>query len=363
MEIKIPQIEPWIGNEELQEVSEAIKSTWVTESTKTKRFEEMFRNKTGSKYARAFFNGTVSLFTALKVLGIKEGDEVITSDFTFAATLNPIIMCGAKPVLVDIETKTFNIDPDKIEPKITTKTKAIMPVHIYGQAADMEKIMGIAKKHNLYVIEDAAQGVGVTFMGKHVGTFGNVGSFSFYGNKTITTGEGGMLVTDNEGLDKKFYAFKNHGRMTKGFVHDGIGMNFCVTEMQAALGIAQLEKLEEIIRRKKNIREIYMNELKGVKGIKFAETDLRCSPVFWFTSILVENPSYLEEELKKKGIQTRRFFYPMHLQPCYKDFGFGKDFPNAEYAYNHGLSLPSSATLSESQLAEVCNAIKEIMKK
>ncbi|MFA5125914.1 MAG: DegT/DnrJ/EryC1/StrS family aminotransferase [archaeon] len=359
----IPQIQPWIDEEELTEVTQVMKSTWLTESTKTAKFEEMFKDLTKAKYAYAFSNGTATLFTALKTLGIGEGDEVIVPSFTFIATINVIIVAGAKPVLVDVDKNTFCINPDLIEEKITSKTKAIMPVHLYGQAADMEKIMNIAKKHNLFVIEDAAQAVGVKFNDKHTGTFGDYGSFSFYGNKTITTGEGGMLVTDNADLAQAAYRYKNHGRLEKGkFIHDTIGMNFSFTEMQAAVGIAQLNKLDRIIKRKQEIREIYMKELSGVNGITFPKIHPKCSPVHWFTNIMVKDAEELSEWLKKKEIQTRRFFYPIYKQPCYSDYNFKAEFPNTDYAYHCGLSLPSSCIIKDADILKVCSAIKEQMK-
>jgi len=358
----IPQIEPWIDDEELKEITEVIKSTFLTESKKTKEFEEKFKELTGTGHALAFCNGTATLFTALKVLGIGEGDEVIAPAMTFVATINSIILAGAKPVLVDVDKKTFQIDASKIEEKITNKTKAIMPVHLYGQVADMDKIMKIAKKHKLKVVEDAAQAVGAEFNGKHSGTFGDFGSFSFYGNKTITTGEGGMLVTDNKNLAEEAYRFKNHGRLVKGvFVHEKVGFNFSFTEMQAAIGLAQLRKLNKIITNKENIRNIYMRELAGIKKIKFTEVDPRCSPVHWFTSIILDDVDSFAEELKKRGVQTRRFFFPIIKQECYRGM-FSGEYPNAEYAYQHGLSLPSSATLKEETILEICKIIKEVIK-
>ncbi|MCK4589136.1 MAG: DegT/DnrJ/EryC1/StrS family aminotransferase [Nanoarchaeota archaeon] len=355
----IPQIEPWIDEEELKEITEVIKSTWLTEGEKTKEFEEMFRDLTGAKFAHAFCNGTATLFTTLKVLGVGEGDEVIVPNLTFTASINTILFAGAKPILVDVDKRTFNIDPDLIEGKITSKTKAIMPVHLYGQSADIDKIMKIAKEHNLFVVEDAAQGVGVKFNGQHVGTFGDFGSFSFYGNKTITTGEGGLLITNDEKLAFDSYAFKNHGRLKKGvFVHDKIGFNFSFTEMQAAIGLAQMRKLDKIIKLKEKIRNLYLAQLKDILEVELTFIDPRCSPVHWFTNIIVLDPVKLAEFLKEKGIQTRRFFYPIHKQPCYQNLKFGDNFPNSQYAYEHGLSLPSSVLLKEEEIAKVCEEIK-----
>lgn len=357
----IPQIEPWIGKEEFKQLKEVVKSTWLTEYKKTKKFEEEIKKLTGSKHAQAFCNGTAALFTALKVLGLKEGDEVIVPNFTFIASTNSIILTGAKPVLVDIDKKTFNIDPVQIESKITDKTKAIMPVHLYGQAADMDAITRIAEKHDLFIVEDAAQGIGVKFRDKHVGTFGDLGILSFYGNKTITTGEGGIILTDDDSLSLECYRFKNHGRAEKGmFIHEKIGFNFSFTDIQAAVGLAQLLKLNKIITLKDRIRKTYAKELSDVKEIEFTFIDPRCSPVHWFTNILVEDAQKLSDHLKTKSIGSRRFFYPINRQPCYNIKG---DFPNTEYAYQRGLSLPSSATLKKEDIIKVCEEIKSFYNK
>jgi perosamine synthetase len=353
----IYQIQPWIDNAELEELKEIIKTEWITEGKKTQLFEEKIKELTGAKYAISMCNGTVALYVSLKALGIGRGDEVIVPDLTFIATPNSVKMADAEPVLCDINPQTFNIDVDKIEQHITSKTKAIMPVHLYGQSAEMDKIIDIAKKHGLFVIEDAAQGVGVKFNNKHVGTFGNLGILSFYGNKTITTAEGGMILTDNPELFKRCWQLKNHGREIKGtFIHPHIGFNFCFTDVQAAIGLAQLGKLNKIIELKAQIRNTYMNLLKDIPQIEFPYVDARCEPVFWFTNILIDEPQKLADYLLDNDIQTRRFFYPIHLQPCYNIKG---DFYNAEWVYNKGLSLPSSALLKEEEIKIISNKIKE----
>ena len=212
----IVQIEPWIDKSELKQLKRVIKNTYVTEHELTKEFESMIKDLTKSKYVISMTNGTVALYCCLKALGIGENDEVIVPNLTFIASANAVIMANAHPVFCDIDEETFCIDPKKIEALITPSTKAIMPVHLYGQSADMEAIMQVAEKHNLKVIEDAAQGVGVTFNGKHTGTFGEMGILSFYGNKTITCGEGGVVLTNCKELRDKVYQLKNHGRLQKG---------------------------------------------------------------------------------------------------------------------------------------------------
>ncbi|MDO8509367.1 MAG: DegT/DnrJ/EryC1/StrS family aminotransferase [Nanoarchaeota archaeon] len=360
----IIQIEPWIGDEELNEITEVIKSTYLTESKKTEQLESKFKELTGAENAIAYSNGSTALFGALKILGIGPGDEVIVPALTYIASSNSIILSGAKPIFVDVDRDTAQIDPKEIEKNITPRTKAIMPVHLYGQSCDMDFITFIANKYKLKVIEDAAQGVGVKFKGKHVGLFGDIGAFSFYGNKTITMGEGGMVITANSEFNKKLRAFKNHGRYKRGtFLHEEIGYNFSITEMQAAIGIAQLGKFEKIKKRKDEIRLFYEKYLADIQEIKLTYIDPRCSPVHWFTSILVPNVPALQEHLAKNEIQTRRFFPVLNMQPCYKEIEFQGEYPNATYLYEHGVSLPSSAILKDEQLEEVVKRIREFYKK
>ncbi len=357
----IIQIEPWIGKEELEEVISVIESTFLTESKKTAEFETRFKAFTNAEHAIAYASGSTALFASLKVLGIEKGDEVILPALTFVATPNSVLLADAKPIFVDIDRETFQIDPNLIEQHITLRTKAIMPVHLYGQSCNMDAIMAIAKKHRLLVIEDAAQGCGVLYKGKHVGTFGDIGVISFYGNKTITTGEGGMILTNSAYLARKLYMYKNHGRPRRGtFVHDEIGYNFSITEMQSAVGLAQLSKFDRIKKRKDDIRMYYERALEDVSPLRLTFIDPRCSPVHWFSSILVPNVESLQNFLLKYEIQSRRFFPPLHRQPCYRFMNIPHEqYPNANYAFDHGLSLPSSVHTTDEQLAEVVRRIKE----
>lgn len=364
----INQIEPWIDDRELQELERVIRSTFVVESTLTSEFEAMTKSLTGSRHAIAFCNGTLALYGCLKAMGIGPHDEVIVPDITFVATANAVILAGARPVLCEVKEDTFCIDIDRAQKLITKKTKAIIPVHLYGQSADMDKIMAFAKKYGLTVIEDAAQGVGVSFNGKHVGTFGEMGILSYYGNKTITCGEGGIILTDNDDLAKSVYRLKNHGRDTKGtFIHEHIGFNFSFTEMQAAIGIAQMKKLELIKKRKQDIRARYLEELSTIKDLRPVYIDPRCAPVFWFTSYISAKSDQLAEFLKNNGIQTRRFFYPLHLQPCYTNQKIVKNikgkFDVSERIYRQGISLPSSYLLKEEDLSFVIQKIKDFFLK
>lgn len=354
----IRQIEPWIDETELKEVTEVIKSAWITEGKKTEEFEGMMRQLTGAKHVIAYANGTLALYASLIALSIKPGDEVLVPDLTFIASANSVIMAGAKPVFVDVDKKTFCIDTGKAEEKVTVRTRAIMPVHLYGQAADMDKIMPFAKKHGLKVIEDAAESIGAKFRGKHTGTFGDIGIISFYGNKIITTAEGAVVLTDDDGLAEKIYRLKNHGRKEKGvFIHEQIGYNFSFTDVLAAIGVAQLKKFQKIAKRKNELRKLYEDQLRDI--IEFTHVDERTSLVHWFVNVLADDAGKLAEFLKAKNIQTRRFFYPLHMQPCYKDMKQGKDFENSEYAYKHGLSLPSSVLLKDEEVMHICKAIRE----
>ena len=355
----IIQIQPWIDHTELEQLKRVIDSTFITEAALTKEFESMTKQLTKSPHAIAMTNGTAALYCCLKALGIGPGDEVIVPNLTFIATANAVIMAGAKPVFCDIKPDTFCIDVMFAERLITPRTKALMPVHLYGQSADMDEVMTFAKTFNLKVIEDAAQGVGVEFKGQHTGTFGDMGILSYYGNKTITCGEGGIVLTKGDELAQKAYRLKNHGRDTKGiFIHDHIGFNFSFTEMQAAIGVAQMNKLPKIIEKKALIEKRYRSELRENGGLRHVHIDPRSKPVFWFTSILVPDAGDTEAKLKSKGIQSRRFFYPLHMQPCYRGVvDSSHQFPVSESVYNKGLSLPSSYTLTENEQAKV---IKEL---
>jgi len=357
----IPQIEPWLGKEEIKEVTESIRSQWISGGPKVKKFQEKIAKLFQVKHAIAVCNGTQALYVGLKTLGIGPGDEVIVPDFTFIASANAVVWTGGKPVFVDVDKKTFNIDPAKIEKAITKKTKAIMPVHIYGQAAKMPEICKIAKKHNVYVIEDAAQGVGVTYDGKPVGGFGEVGCLSFYADKTITTGEGGMVLTDDDKLAEKAIILLNQGRTGRGwYIHDYMGYNFRMTDLQAAIGLGQLRKLSTIIKRKKRNERLYRKYLTDIPGIEFPYIDPRGFNVPFRIIILVENPRVLLEFLEKNGIKTNRSFYPLHLQPCYNVKG---NFPNSLFAYEKILRLPSAVTSTEKEIRYVCKKIKEFLLK
>jgi len=359
----IVQIEPWIDEQELDELRRVIASTFIVEHDLTREFENRTAAFVGCKHAIAVCNGTMALFVALKSIGIGPGDEVIVPNFTFIASANAVLLTGATPVLCEVKDDTFCLDIARAESLLNKRTKAIMPVHLYGQAVDMTAVMSFAERHNLRVIEDAAEAIGVRFQGQHAGTFGDIGILSYYGNKTMTCGEGGMILTNNDDLSKAAYRLKNYGRDQRGtFVHESIGFNFSFTDLQAAIGVAQMKKLPTMIQKKSAIRDRYVAELADCWQITPVHTDPRCDPVFWFTSFLCEDPSSLGAFLREREIQTRRFFYPLHMQPCYKDNsavqGLDQDFSISEAIFRRGISLPSSCTLSSEEQSYVIEQIR-----
>lgn len=359
--IIIPNIEPWLGKEELKEVTESIKAQWISGGPKLKEFQEKIARLCRVKHAIGVCNGTQALYVGLKALGVGEGDEVIVPDFTFIASANVVVWAGAKPVFVDVDRRTFNIAPEKIEKAITKNTKAIMPVHIYGQAAEMPQIMNIAQKYKLLVIEDAAQGIGVSYGGKPVGGFGEVGCLSFYADKIITTGEGGMVLTNDDEIAKRCTILLNQGRMGRGwYIHDYIGYNFRMTDLQAGIGLAQLRKLQKSIALRKRVARWYQKYLADMAEVTFPYVDPKGVNVPFRITILVDSPQELMEYLGKRGVKTARSFYPLHLQPCYKERG---NFPNSLFCYERLLRLPSGVTLRKEEVQYVCKSIKEFFKR
>ena len=366
MNIKfIPQIQPWIDNAELKEITKVINSTYITEGEATRIFEEKIKKLTKSKYCIAISNGTLALTASLLALGIKRKDEIIVPNMTFIASANAVILTGATPVLCDITENNFCLDLFKAEKLITKNTKAIMPVHLYGQAAQINEIKNFAKKHKLFLIEDASQGVGVKFDNKHLGTFGDLGVLSFYGNKTITTAEGGAVLTQKKSLYEKIYKLKNHGRIKKGtFIHEEIGYNFAFNDLQAAIGIAQLNKLKKIVKKKKKILNYYDSFFKKKKiPLLKILIDPKCSPVHWFSSFICKETDELSLFLKKNNIQTRRFFFPLNEQPCYQNSKKIKNlkgnFKNSKFNYDYGISLPSSYNLNMNEQKIIVKLISE----
>ena len=357
----INQMEPWIGEEEKQAVIEYLDSGgWLTEYKKTREFEQMIADYVGSKYASVVNNGTISLTIAMMALGIKGEDEVIVPDYTMIASANAVVLVGAKPVLVDIDRTNLCLDLDLVEEDITQKTKAIMLVTINGRYPEMEKFVDFAHNNGLFLIEDAAQSLGSRYNGKHLGTFGDVGSFSFSAPKVITTGQGGALVMDSEEIYAKILKIKDFGRAQGGIdYHETMGYNFKFTDLQAVIGIEQMKKLDWRVKRKKEMYKLYKELLEDIEGIEFIDTNLEdTSP--WFIDILVgkekEERDKLISFLDKKEIGTRPFYPAIHTQPPYS--WVKGDFTNAEYISKRGLWLPSASFLSDEDIEKICVGIR-----
>ena len=369
----IPVCEPTLGEKELEYVTEAVKTGWISSGGKyIKEFEEKFSSYCGVKHGVSCSNGTVAIHLAIEALGIGKGDEVIIPTFTMAATSNAVIYASAKPVLIDSELDTWNIDIDKIEEKITPKTKAIMVVHTYGHPVDMDLVREIADRHNLYVIEDAAEAHGAEYKGKKAGSLSDIACFSFYGNKIATCGEGGMAITNNDEWAERMRKLRNHFFGQPRFLHQEVGYNYRLTNMQAAVGLAQVEKLDQLVESRRKNAFLYNKLLKYVKGIRTPPEKEWAKNVYWMYGVLVEDDfgmtmPELREKLFEKGVDTRTFFIGMHKQPAYRrdDPRFpdvSGEFPGSDELEKKGFYLPSSSHLTIEQIEYIVNCIKETPK-
>jgi perosamine synthetase len=363
----IPIAEPIIGNEEVNLVVKAMKSGWISSIGKNIiAFEDRFAQYCGTRYGVATNSGTTALHLCLEAAGIGLGDEVIVPSMTFVATADAVVYTGAKPVFVDSDLETWNINPDKIEAKINSKTKAIIPVHLYGHPAQMQRILSIARKYNLQVYEDAAEAHGAKYRNKRVGSFGNAGCFSFYGNKIITTGEGGMVITNNKIFANKMRILRKAGiSMKRRYYYPQLGFNYNMTNIQAAIGLAQLKKIDLIIKKKREISTLYNKYLETlVPRIILPPKARWAESVFWMYSILVPTKdgitrNILMSRLKEVGIETRPFFFPLHK---YKRYGVSNKLPVVEYLANTGINLPSSPNLDEEKIKFISSNIIDILK-
>jgi len=364
----IPVSEPLLAGNEEKYILECVRSGWISSIGKfIPEFESRFAAFCGSSQGVAVMNGTVALQLALAAAGIKPGDEVIVPDFTFVATANAVTYLGAMPVFVDSEPNSWNIDQAKIAAAVTKRTKAIIPVHVYGHPCDMDPILELAARHGLSVIEDAAEAHGAEYKGKKVGSIGKIGCFSFYGNKVITTGEGGMCVTDDSRLADRMRFLRDHAMSAeKRYWHPEIGYNFRMTNMQAAIGLAQVEQVEKLVAKKISDAKLYNSLLKDVPGITLQPQMPWAKSVYWMHSILVDEESFgcsrdeLMARLKEKGIDSRPFFYPIHQFPPYSQGHSDTSFPVAVELSKKGINLPSSAKLSESDIRFISQSIIEI---
>lgn len=354
---------PNVGIKEKAYLDRAIKSTYVsTVGPFVPAFEEMFARYLGVKKAVSTQSGTAALHIALYEAGITRGDEVIVPALTFVATINPVFYVGAKPVIVDVNERTWAIDPCKIEQALTPKTKAILPVHLYGNPCEMKTILAIAKKHHLTVIEDATESLGATYAGRHTGTLGDFGCFSFNGNKIITTGGGGMVVAQDARNAAHIKLLVNQARKeTREYCYAEVGFNYRMTNLEAALGLAQLKRLSGFLAKKRRFMNIYEEEFEDVPGVRFQESYPMARSSYWFTCIMFEKQidlTLLQNRLKAQGVPTRRIFKPLSKLPPYKECVLC-GCKNAETIYKRGLCLPGSSVNSEASIHKLCRIIKK----
>lgn len=369
----IPVCEPAMAGKELEYVSDCIKTNWISSNGKyITQFEDSFSRYCGVKYGVGCCNGTVALHLALASLGIVPGDEVIIPDFTMIASVNAVAYCGATPILVDAEPRTWNMDVSQVKAKITPKTKAIMPVHIYGHPVDMDPLLELAKKHKLFVIEDAAEAHGALYKNRKAGSLSDAACFSFYANKMITTGEGGMVVTNHDGIAEKAKLLRNHAFGVPRFVHNEIGFNYRMTNIQAAIGCAQMEKIDEFVEARRKHAELYTQLLKDESSLVLPVEEPWAKNVYWMYGILIKedfgrSKDEVMAELAKIGIETRSFFMPVHMQPAYRNNPYysktvSGNYPVSEMLWNKGLYLPSGSGLTDAQIKEICEKLLSLKK-
>lgn len=367
----IPVCEPLLAGNELKYVTDAVATGWISSSGKyVTEFENQFAAYSDCKYGIAVCNGTIALHLALVGLGIGKGDEVILPTFTMIASAFAVCYTGATPVFVDADKDSWNIDVTKIEEKITSRTKAIMPVHIFGKMCDMDAIKALADKYNLYILEDAAEAHGATYKGKKSGSFSDMAAFSFFANKNLTTGEGGMVVTNNKDIYDRARYFKNVCFPLDGprnYQHDDVGYNYRMSNLVAAIGLAQVEKADKYREMRIKNHRLYREYLKDVSGIIFqSEPSENCIDVCWMNTIVVDPEKYgrhkdeLVAHLKENGVDTRLLFTGMHKQKALLDYGCNcsGEYPVCEWLTENGFYLPSASSLTKEQIKSICDIIR-----
>ena len=353
---KIPLYKPSLGYKERQYLIEAYDSSWISSKGKfISLFEERFAQYLNIKHATSVCNGTAALHLSLLALGIGPGDEVIVPTFTYVASVNAIAYTGATPVFVDSLSDTLQMDPEDVRKKISSRTRAIIIVHIYGHPCDMNTLCRIAIDNDLFIIEDSSEAIGSTYDSKYCGTFGDIATFSFFGNKTITTGEGGMVVSNDEPLMNRIFRLKGQGLVAgREYWHDIVGYNYRMTNLCAAIGLAQLERIEEILEKKQRIAMWYKEGFHGLRNIRFHDQIGKVSHSYWMCSIILENVNkrdLLRKSLLNAGIETRPFFHPVHTMPMY-EYGTSS-FPVAETLSLCGINLPSYPDLTNEDVVFV----------
>ncbi len=360
-------VQPVLGEEEIRQIRQVIQSGFLTQGTKLDEFEKLVAKFIGTKYAFATTSATTALHLSLAALGIGSGDEVLVPDFTFPATANVVIQQGAKPVLVDIDLETFTIDISDLERKVTPHTKAIIPVHAFGLSADMDSILILAKKHKLYVVEDAACALGTIYYGKKCGSLGTTGCFSFHPRKAITTGEGGMITTNNYDLAQKIKILRNHGGIReKGrFRFVAAGYNYRMSDIAAAIGVAQMKKLNSIIIKRRNIATLLTEKLKKVKGVRLPTQPKWGGHVFQSYVVLLDkhlDRDKIIEWMFRKGIETTIGTYALHDQPFFNEFlGKNDSLSNSHKAYKQSLTLPLYPQMKEKDIQYIADSLKSVI--
>lgn len=360
----IPVYTPALDGREEKYVLDAVRSGWISSLGQyVTRFEAQFAAFCGVEHAVSVCNGTASLHLAIHALGIGPGDEVIVPSLTFVASANAVAYTGARPVFADVDAQTWCIDPEDAARLVTPRTRAIMPVHLYGHPADMDAINALAERHGLHVIEDAAEAHGAEVCGRRAGALGDIGSFSFYANKIVTTGEGGMLTTDDAALAARCRMLRDHAMPPQNrYWHDEVGFNYRMTNLQAAVGVAQMERIDGFIRRKRRIASLYAEHLCDVPGVLLPVERAGCTNVYWMYSILVE-PAYGRSRdelivlLRERGIDSRPFFHPLDTLPPYRS---GEVRPVAQHLSLVGLNLPSAPALTDEQVIYIAQTIREL---
>lgn len=368
----IPVNEPLLGGNEKKYLLECIETGWISsEGPFVKRFEELFSNRVGRREGIAVANGSGALDIAVKALDLGPGDEVILPTFTIISCAASVVRCGATPVLVDADPHTWNMDVEQVAQKITARTKAIMAVHIYGLPVDMDPVLELARIHGLNVIEDAAQMHGQTYQGKPCGSFGDISTFSFYPNKHVTTGEGGMLVCDDPVLAERCRGLRNLCfQQKKRFVHEELGWNYRMTNLQAALGLAQLERLDEFVARKRSMGAAYSRVLSGFEALQCPlPSTVFADNIYWVYGVVLQDsvPFDAEQAMRRLadlGVGTRPFFWPMHEQPVFRSMGLFTDesCPVAERLARRGFYIPCGIGLSEQQMDRVLEAMVKVLR-
>ncbi|HKW78850.1 MAG TPA: DegT/DnrJ/EryC1/StrS family aminotransferase [Candidatus Limnocylindria bacterium] len=363
-----PTVVPWwmpqIAGGEYDLVKQVLDSNYINEGEFTERFERAIAERVGAAYAVAVTSGTAAISLGLAAVGVGAGDEVIVPDLTFIATANAASLLGAKPVLVDIDPRTLNIDPERAEAAITPRTRAIVPVHVSGRGADMRHILEVARRHGVAVVEDAAEALTSKQDGRSLGTFGSVGCLSFSPNKTITTGQGGIALTNDPDVALRLRQLKDQGRPTRGTggddLHPAVGYNFKLTNLQAAVGLAQLERLDERLARQSAIYSTYARELRGVDGIRLPGFDLAAGELPLWTDAVAERRDALDRHLRERNMHCRRFWHPLHRQAPYR--GSDDRYPNTTRVAPMAIWLPSAFTLADDDIRRVCGEIRSFLK-